>query len=90
MYVNVEIDVDEVIRYLSERELNELCDELIGDGYGSTYNANIDEIRKAAHPVTHTQRTLLDLLLNIWENKHHISQDQIYKLQDLLEKSKIL
>lgn len=33
-YVSIDVDIDDVLREMSNRELSELCMDLIRDGYG--------------------------------------------------------
>lgn len=74
----VEVDIDDILWEMSTSEKEELCQQLIEDGYGpEREDVGLVGILNAE---THTERELISLLEDLWTNRINID----YKLVDEL------
>jgi hypothetical protein len=76
--IEVEVDIDDILWEMSDSEKEDLCRELIEDGYGPEHeDVGLVGILNAE---TYTERELISLLEDLWTNRINID----YKLVDEL------
>ena len=92
--IDVEIDIDDILWEMSTSEKEDLCRELIQYGYGpgpedfKDFNdMELDEVLQAE---TYTETELINLLKDIWTNRHFIDHKLVDELRGQLRKRRVL
>ena len=79
----VDVDIDDILYELSTDEKQELCEQLIEDGYGpESENQMVAE--------TYTEQQLIGLINQLWDSKMFIDQKVIDELTAYLKDKNIL
>lgn len=86
--IDVEVDIDDILWEMSKLEKEELCEQLIEDGYGPEHeDIGLVGILNAE---THTERELISLLENLWTNRINIDYKLVDELRAQLRERKVL
>ena len=81
--MDINVDFDDVLGSMNDREKQEMCDNLYDDGYIPS-NQDMDDVKSIFSPegrLTQNESELADILINIWNNKHFINNDDIKQLR---------
>lgn len=83
--VNVDVDIDDILWEMSSSEKEELCQELIDEGYGP------EGIESGwPLPESYTEGELVSLFQDMWTNRIHIDVKLVDELKKLLRERNIL
>mgnify|MGYP001050175630 FL=1 len=89
--VNVDIDIDDILLDMGTSEKEELCQQLIEDGYGPELDLTIDvDLKYVFNPGTYTEHELVRLFEDLWENRIHIDHKLVDELRANLKEQNIL
>ena len=88
MFVSVEVFIEDIVNDLDSIEKRELCQKLIDEGHGPDGDATtLEELFK---PEIHTERELVNLFRQLWENRIHIDTKKIDEITADLKVANIL
>lgn len=89
--VSVDICIDDIIWDMSSSEKEELCQQLIEDGYGpgpGDFNGmELDEVLQAE---TYTETELISLFKEMWTNRRFIDHELVDELRGQLRERRVL
>jgi hypothetical protein len=85
MYITteVDIDIDQVLSELNTKEKEQLCQELIDDGYGP-------EDENQMTPETYTEQEFLRLMNDIWQSRIHLTSQDVDQLRTILRDKNVI
>jgi len=87
--VNASIDLDDVISNLNPWQKEELCQKLIDEGHGQDVE-DTSALEDLLKPSTYTERELINLFKQMWENRIHIDQSNVEEITTNLKAKNIL
>jgi len=89
--IDVEIDIDDILWEMSASEKEDLCRELIQDGYGpgpeAFSNMELDEVLQAE---TYSETELISLFKEMWTSRNFIDHNLVDELRGQLKERKVL
>ena len=89
--IDVEIDIDDILWEMSASEKEDLCRELIQDGYGpgpEDFNGmELDEVLQAE---TYSETELISLFKEMWTSRNFIDHNLVDELRGQLKERKVL
>lgn len=89
--VDIEVDIDEILWEMGTSEKEELCEQLIKDGYGpGPEDFNGMELDEVLNAKTYSERELVDLLKEMWSSRIHIDHKLVDELRAHLKKRNVL
>lgn len=89
--VDIELCIDEILWKMSTSEKEELCEQLIEDGYGpGPDDFNDMELDEVLNAETYSERELVDLLKKMWSSRIHIDHKMVDELRAHLKKRNVL
>ena len=89
--VTVEVSLDDMLWEMSTSEKEELCQELIEDGYGpETEDLNGMELDEVLQAETYSERELVDLFKEMWSSRIHIDHKLVDELRAQLRERNVL
>ena len=89
--VRVNIDIDDILWDMGTSEKEELCQQLIEDGYGPELDLTFDaDLKYVFNPGTYTEHELVRLFEDLWENRIHIDHKLVDELRSNLKERNIL
>lgn len=87
----IEVDVDDIIWEMSTSEKEDLCQQLIEDGYGpEPEDFNGMELDGVLDAETYSERELIDLFKEMWSSRIHIDHKLVDELRAQLKKRNVL
>lgn len=91
MTVTVEVDIDDILWKMSTSEKEDLCQELIENGYGpGPEDFNGMELDEVLNAETYSERELVDLFKEIWSSRIHIDHKLVDELRAQLRERNVL
>ena len=89
--IDVEVDIDDILWEMSTSEKEELCQQLIEDGYGPRLeDFNSMQLQDVLQAETYTESELVDLFKKMWNSRTHIDHKLIDELRAQLRERKVL
>ncbi len=89
--IDVEVDIDDILWEMSTLEKEDLCQQLIEDGYGPELDLTLDaDLKYVFNPGTYTEHELVRLFEDLWENRIHIDHKLVDELRDQLKRQNVL
>ncbi len=89
--IDIEVDIDDILWEMSSSEKEELCQQLIEDGYGpGPEDFNGMELGDVLQAETYTETELISLLKDMWTNRHFIDHKLIDELRRQLRERRVL
>lgn len=89
--VSVDIDIDDILWDMGTSEKEELCQQLIEDGYGPELDLTLDaDLKYVFNPGTYTEHELVRLFEDLWENRIHIDHKLVDELRANLKGQNVL
>ena len=89
--IDVEIDIDDILWEMSASEKEELCQELIQDGYGTGPEAFSDmELDEVLQAETYSETELISLFKEMWTNRNFIDHKLVDELRGQLRERRVL
>ena len=89
--IDVEVDIDDILWEMSTSEKEELCQELIEDGYGpGPEDFNGMELDEVLNAETYSERELVDLFKEMWSSRIHIDHKLVDELRAQLRERNVL
>lgn len=89
--IDVEIDIDDILWDMSTSEKEDLCRELIQDGYGPEPEAfsgmELDEVLQAE---TYSETELINLFKEMWTSRNFIDHKLVDELRGQLRERNVL
>ena len=89
--IDVEVDIDDILYVMSTSEKEELCRELIQDGYGpgpEDFNGmELDEVLQAE---TYSETELISLFKEMWTSRNFIDHKLVDELRGQLRERNVL
>lgn len=89
--IDVEVDIDDILWEMSTSEKEELCRELIEDGYGpgpEDFNGmELDEVLQAE---TYSETELISLFKEMWISRNFIDHKLVDELRRQLRERNVL
>lgn len=85
--IDIDIEVDDILWKMSDSEKEELCRELIRDGYGT--DPEMENELPALSAETYTDTLLIKSMKAIWSNRFTIDTSTAEKLEEFLKENKI-
>jgi hypothetical protein len=82
--ISVDVDIEDILWEMSEREKEELCKELIKDGYGP------DKESVGYLGETTTESRLVNILDCIWQNRTNLQWLDLDELENTLKEKNII
>lgn len=87
----IEVDIDDILWEMSTSEKEELCEQLIEDGYGpEPEDFNGMELDEVLNAETYSERELVDLFKEMWSNRIHIDHKLVDELRAQLREQNVL
>lgn len=83
---SVDVDIDDVLSEMSSREKEELCQDLIDEGYGPDQETPLGFILNCQ---TYTDRELVSLFELMWESRDFIDLELIENFRKQLREKNI-
>lgn len=89
--IDVEVDIDDVLWEMSSLEKEELCQQLIEDGYGpGPEDFGGLELTEILQPETYSEGELVDLIKSLWTNRNFIDNKMVDGLRQYLREQNVL
>lgn len=89
--IDVEVDIDDVLWEMSSLEKEELCQQLIEDGYGpGPGDFGGLELTEILQPETYSEGELVDLIKSLWTNRNFIDNKMVDGLRQYLREQNVL
>jgi hypothetical protein len=89
--IDVEIDIDDILWEMSASEKEELCQELIQDGYGPGPEAFSDmELDEVLQAETYSETELISFFKEMWTNRNFIDHKLVDELRGQLRERRVL
>ena len=89
--IDVEVDIDDILWEMSTLEKEDLCQQLIEDGYGPELDLTLDvDLKYVFNPGTYTEHELVRLFEDLWENRIHIDHKLVDELRSNLRNQNVL
>lgn len=89
--IDVEVDIDDILWEMSDYEKEELCQQLIEDGYGpGPEDFNGMELSDVLQAETYSEHELVSLIVDLWQNRLHIDHKLVDELRAQLRKRSVL
>lgn len=89
--ITVEVDIDDILWEMSDSEKEELCQQLIEDGYSpGPEDFNGMELDEVLNAETYSERELVDLLKEMWSSRIHIDHKLVDELRAQLKERNVL
>lgn len=89
--INVDVDIDDILWEMSTSEKEELCQQLIEDGYGpEPEDFNSMQLQHVLQAETYNESELVDLFKKMWNGRTYIDHRLIDELRAQLRERKVL
>lgn len=88
--IDVEVDIDDIIWEMSTSEKEDLCRELIQDGYGQPGDFNDLELDEVLQAETYSETELISLFKEMWSNRNFIDHKLVDELRANLRARRVL
>jgi len=89
--IDVEVDIDDILWEMGDSEKEDLCRELIQDGYGPGPEAfsdmKLDEVLQAE---TYSETELISLFKEMWNSRRFIDHKLVDELRGQLREPNVL
>lgn len=89
--IDVEVDIDDILWEMSTSEKEDLCRELIQDGYGPGPEAFSDmELDEVLQAETYSETELISLFKEMWTSRNFIDHNLVDELRVQLKERNVL
>lgn len=89
--ISVDVSIGDILWEMSTSEKEDLCQELIEDGYGPELDLTLDaDLKYVFNPGTYTEHELVRLFEDLWENRIHIDHKLVDELRAQLKRQNVL
>lgn len=89
--IDVEVDIDDILWEMSDYEKEDLCQQLINDGYGpGPEEFNGMELGDVLQTETYSERELVSLFEDMWNNRRFIDHKLVEELRVQLRDRNVL
>ena len=85
-YVTVDVDIDDIIDGMYDRDKQQLANGLYDDGYVPSQLKHIEALLQSNNATTTSEIELLDILNKVWENRDFLTAGNIDALRSLSKK----